>query len=267
LRILVCIKQVPDPDCPFEPDLAGVLASAGGRYLLNSYDAFALELALRIKDAFPKTFVQAATVGPDRAEAVCRRALAMGCDGAWHGITAPGDAAGHGQIAAALADYATQGGFDLVLAGVWAQDDQAGCVGPMLAARLKIPCIGCVLDCTLDGTTDCTPGVEGAKADKKIFHILQEGEGGLLCRLEAKAPALVTVQSSKLTPRYPTLTNMLRAGRQKIESSMIEPGSDKAETVLEIKEPVVLTSAHFLEGSLLQKAQGLFDLCRERGLL
>ncbi|MDI6796526.1 MAG: electron transfer flavoprotein subunit beta/FixA family protein [Desulfatibacillaceae bacterium] len=260
MRILVCIKQVPDPDCPLEPDLAeGGLASAGGRYLLNSYDAFALELALRMKDAFPQTFVQAATVGPDRAEAVCRRALAMGCDGAWHGITAQDASASHGQIAAALAEYAGQGGFDLVLAGVWAQDDQAGCVGPMLAALLKIPCIGCALDCTVD--------FAGTKEGQKVFNILQEGEGGHLCRLEANAPALVTVQSSKLTPRYPTLTNMLRAGRQKIEFSMIEPRCDKAETVLEIKEPVVLASAHFFEGSLLQKAQGLFDLCRERGLL
>jgi electron transfer flavoprotein beta subunit len=253
----VCIKQVPDPDCPLVPDPAGGgLAGAADRYVLNSYDAFALELALRIKDALPQTFVQAASVGPPRAEAACRRALAMGCDSAWHGII-EGAALSHGHIAAALADHAGQGGFDLVLAGVWAQDDQAGCVGPMLAALLGIPCIGCAL------SVEACLGLP----DGKAFNILQEGEGGLVSRLEVSPPALVTVQTSGRTPRYPTLTNMLKAGRQKIDSAVLLPERQRAEKILEINEPVRLSTAQFLEGSLAEKAQGLFDLCRERGLL
>jgi hypothetical protein len=60
---------------------------------------------------------------------------------------------------------------------------------------------------------------------------------------------------------------MLKAGRQKIDSAVLLPERQRAEKILEINEPVRLSTAQFLEGSLAEKAQGLFDLCRERGLL
>ena len=81
MRILVCVKQAPDPEADFEPlpDAAGLLVS-GGRFVMNAYDAHAVEMALGIKEAAPGTEVAAMTLGPERSKAGVHRALAMGAD-------------------------------------------------------------------------------------------------------------------------------------------------------------------------------------------
>jgi electron transfer flavoprotein beta subunit len=93
LRILVCVKQVLSQDGPIEIDPSGRSLFAGKipLYVLNRFDEFALEEALRVKDAFPDTNLHAMTVGPARAEAVIRRALSMGVDHGVHLLTEEGE--------------------------------------------------------------------------------------------------------------------------------------------------------------------------------
>ena len=85
MRILVCVKQVPDPDLLRELDESGraVRLPTAGAFKMNRYDEFAVEEAVCIKERHAGTTVDVRTVGPEHAAEALRRAIGMGAD---HGI-------------------------------------------------------------------------------------------------------------------------------------------------------------------------------------
>ncbi len=152
MRILVCIKQVPDTT---EVNLTGdlTLERSFVAQIMNPADESAVELALRLRDEHGGT-VTAITMGPERAETMLREVLSRGVDEAVHmtdRLFAGSDTLVTARFLAKAAAHL--GGFDLILCGRRAADGETGQVGPMLAALLNIPCVPNVTHASLCGST------------------------------------------------------------------------------------------------------------------
>ena len=252
MKILVCVKQVPDPDEAVAPDPAGLwLVPGAGRWAMNRLDAFALELALMMKESAGAA-VEAVSAGPARAEAVVRRALAMGAD---EGLLAPMDEgfADPFAVASLLANAARQRRPDLVLCGAMSEDSMAGATGPMTAALLSWPFASSV--------------VELAPAAPGFIRAIRELEGGMAEEVEIRFPAVLSIQSSGITPRYPVLSHVLKANRQEIlRPEAGEPPAPRVRSI-SVSPPPPPPPGRFLAGTPTEKAEKLCGILFQRGLL
>src|SRR5262245_37139454 len=136
MKTLVLIKQVPNTDSPFRVNAAGIWVDESNlTFGLNDYDRYALEEALRLKDAGKATEVVALSVGPERAATALRTALATGADRAIHVKDDALAGADPLAIARAIAAAIKDEGFALVIGGLQADDDNYTQT-PGLVARL-----------------------------------------------------------------------------------------------------------------------------------
>jgi electron transfer flavoprotein beta subunit len=191
VRIIVCVKQVPDTagGVKFKPD--GTLDRAAMLAIMNPDDKAGLEAALRIKDQFPGTTVDVITMGLPKADAVLREAMAMGADKAYLVTDRPlGGAdtwATSSTIAAAIREM---GDYDMIITGRQAIDGDTAQVGPQIAEHLGLPVISYAQDIKVDPEKR-TVTVQRQYDDR--YHVL-----------EAKMPVLITALSELNTPRYMT---------------------------------------------------------------
>src|SRR2546428_461286 len=194
MRVLVCLKQVPDSTVRVKPASDGKsIATEGVTWSISPYDEYAIELALERKDADPSTVVSVVTVGPPRSRDALRQALAMGCDDATlvmseHELPAL-------DVAKALAKVASELGPDVVLCGKQASDDDQGLVGPALGEALGWPHVG-----MLTKLVPTSGGVE----------LWREVEGGHEVWI-ATPPVVGLVHKSEKEPRYPSLPGIMKA--------------------------------------------------------
>lgn len=140
MRILICLKQVPDTtEVKLTDDLT--LEREFVAQVLNPADESALELGLELKEKHGGT-VTVLTMGPKRAEGMLREALSRGADEAAL-MTSPRFAGADTLVTARCLAEAEKalGGFDLILCGRRAIDGETGQVGPMVAAMLDRPCV------------------------------------------------------------------------------------------------------------------------------
>lgn len=173
--------------------------------ILNPPDEAALEMALAIKDQAPQTEVAALSLGGESAAIGLRRSLAMGADRAIRISAGPDRTRDSWRTAAVLAAACRDIGYDLILGGTDAWDDNAGLVGPYLAESLDLP--------HLSQVTRVTP--HGSEATLNVQRTIERGDRQILtCRL----PALLSVKKGSTVPRYPTLAGALRAERQPVEN-------------------------------------------------
>lgn len=256
MRILVCCKQVDEPESLLLDQQGRPDPLAPARTKLAEWDARALEEALVLKESHPGVEVWAVTVGPAEADAVLQRALGMGADQAAHVIAADDPPPRPAAIAAWLAEFARERGFDLILGGVMSEDAMQGLVGPMLAESLGLPCAtGAVNLATL-------PDNAGVRVEREM-------EGGRRQALELPLPALVTVGSSPRQPRYPSLSGLLRAKkapRLRIEAESLAPAPAREER-RGLSLPQRQRDGLRLAGSVLEKAAQLRAILQERSLL
>lgn len=221
MRILVCLKQVPDSTVKLKvaPDRRAVVTE-GVQLAISPYDEYAIEMALERKDADPATTVGVVTVGPARARDALRAALAMGCDEATQVTGAGSEAAGALTVAAALAKVVEEQKPDVVLCGKQASDDDQGWVGPALAEALGWPHVSVV--------TRFAP-VDGG------LEVYREIEGGHEV-WKARGPGVLTVQKSEKEPRYPSLPGIMKAKKKEIPerdlaSLGVDTGGPRVEVV------------------------------------
>jgi electron transfer flavoprotein beta subunit len=204
VRIAVCIKRAGaiGDDLEFDGD------DVDRDYLdfaLNEWDAYALEEALRLREAHGGEVV-AVSVGDDETDAELRRCLALGADRAvrvWsdelEGVYDPV------RIARALA-AATQGA-DLVLCGAQSSDSVQGSTGGALAGVLDLPVVAVVTKVEVDGGT--------ARVEREL-------EEGVVDVVDVALPAVLTVQTGINEPRYVTLRAVQAAQSREVE--VVEPG-------------------------------------------
>jgi len=257
LQIVVCLKQVPDTEARVTVGKDGrSIEETGINFIINPYDEFALEEALRIKERRGgQATVTVLCVGPARAEEAVRTAIAMGADRAlqvWDEVLAGADPAA---TAAVLHRAVVAMPYDLILCGRVAIDDASAQVGLRLAERLGIPHANAV--------TKLEVGDGRALAHREI-------EGGVEV-LELPLPAVITAQKGLNEPRYPTIPAIMKARRKPIEHpSLADLGLDLGTIGQEIRTQVLgLAPAPARQGGRLvagepqEAARALVHLLRE----
>ena len=205
MRIIVCIKQVPDPTSSssgttVDTEAKRVIVPQGTPPVMNPYDENALEAALMIKDA-QGAKVTVISAGKNLAKPVLRKSLASGADE----LVLLDDV-----VFEKLDSYATAhilaaaireiGEYDLILCGRQASDTDAGQVGSGIAVILGIPCI----------TAACK--VEPGDGKVIVERVVSDGTE----EVEAPLPALVTVSSEIGELRYPSVKELMAAQKTPI---------------------------------------------------
>jgi electron transfer flavoprotein beta subunit len=201
LRIIVCIKQVPETqDVRLDPE-THTLKREGVKSIINPFDLYAVEEGLRIKDAQGGT-VTLLTMGPPQAEEALREAMGYGADKAV--LLSDKAFAGADTWATALTlakAIDKLGGADLIFTGKQAIDGDTAQVGPMLATILRIPYVAWARKVTFLG--DKTIEVE---------RLLDHGYDAVAAEL----PAVISVVKEINEPRVPSFKAKLKAKKEAI---------------------------------------------------
>jgi electron transfer flavoprotein beta subunit len=202
MKILVCIKQVPDMESKFKVNAEGSwYESADLAWRMNEYDEYAVEQAVRLKEQVGDADLTVLSVGPDRVKEMMKKALAMGCDRGAHIADDDFYKKDPYEIASVIAEFASEKGFDMIFTGMQSQDRGSAQVGVLVAEMLNLPSITTIVDFAFEG------GQITAK---------RELEGGIKSVVKTTAPALVTCQLGLNTPRYPTLPNIMKAKKKEL---------------------------------------------------
>lgn len=259
MKILVCVKSAVPVDQKILIDDTGkwvVNNSNGDLPNMGRYDELAVEQALVLKDNIPGTTADIITVGPARNSSVLRRAMGMGADQGVHILYTDEGYVSATRTVALLAPVIRSRSYNLILAGVISEDMSQGLVGPMLAETLGIPC---VTSCVRVGVDD----------EKAVVTAERDMEGSRRQTIEINLPALVTIQACASRPRYPSLSNIIRANSQEIET--IRTGMDERmgdrEQLLSLNYPEKTRTVKFLQGTAREKAQELVSILREKAFL
>jgi electron transfer flavoprotein beta subunit len=200
VKSIVCIKRVPDTEARIR--IAGDGSSidpSGVKFVLNPYDEFAVEAALKHREAAGQGDVTVITVGDAASAETLRGALSMGADAA---VLVKADRSAEGLAAAkALAAEITGREYDLLLFGMKAIDDDLQAVGPMTAELLGIPVATAVTEFS----------VEGGRVTAQ-----REIEGGAEV-VELRMPCALTITKGAYEPRYPNLKGIMAAKKKPLE--------------------------------------------------
>ena len=187
MKIVVCIKQVPDTKggVKFNPD--GTLDRAAMMTIMNPDDKAGLEAALRLKDQYGAE-VTVITMGLPKAEDVLREALAMGADKAILVTDRVLGGADTWATSQTLAGAIRNLEYDLIITGRQAIDGDTAQVGPQISEHLNIPVISYAQDIKIEGNSVI---VQRQYDDR--YHVLK-----------AQMPCLVTALGEMNEPRYMT---------------------------------------------------------------
>ena len=196
MNIIVCVKQVPNTtEIKIDP-VTNTLVREGVESILNPFDTYAVEEAVRLKEKFGGK-VTIVSMGPPQVEAVLREAISLGADE----IILLSDRKFAGAdtwatsytLAAAIKKI---GEFDLIITGQQAIDGDTAQVGPGIAAHLKLPqtCFVRKVD-SLEGKT------------MMVERLMEDGSD----KVEMQLPALISVVKEINTPRLPSLRGKMKA--------------------------------------------------------
>ncbi|MDP3791146.1 MAG: electron transfer flavoprotein subunit beta/FixA family protein [Candidatus Omnitrophota bacterium] len=201
MNIIVCIKQVPNTtDVRIDP-VKNTLIREGVESVINPFDTYAIEEAIRLKERFGGK-ITVITMGPPQAETALREAISLGCD---EGILVSD------RKFAGSDTWATSytlscaikkiGVFDIILCGKQASDGDTAQVGPGISTHLGIPQVTYVKK------------IEDIKDNKaKVERMMEEGYDVV----QTPIPCLFTVVKEINTPRLPSLKGMMRSKSAKI---------------------------------------------------
>ena len=143
MKILVCVKQVPDMSAKFRPDGAGTwYGEEELAFRINEYDECAIEQAIAVKEQLggaPEVTVL--SIGPARVVDALRKALAMGCDRAVHVADPEGSRRDPWQVASIIAAHARAVGHELIFTGMQSQDRGSAQVGVFVGEQLGRPAL------------------------------------------------------------------------------------------------------------------------------
>ena len=252
MKILVCIKQVPDMESKFK-------VAAGGAWYdttelawrMNEYDEYAVEQAVQLREKEKDSELTVLTVGGDKAVEPLKKALAMGCDRAVHVTDNESFKKEPYQIAGIIAEFAKGKNFDIIFTGMQSQDRGSAQVGILAAEMLGIPSISTIVDFSYAG---------GA------IEVKRELEGGVKAKVATKLPALVTCQLGLNTPRYPTLPNIMKAKKKPLDAMAIADllKVDARQTTEKVFFPEKKGGGMILEGEVPALVDKLIAILKEK---
>jgi electron transfer flavoprotein beta subunit len=261
LNIVVCLKQIPNPDLQFQiaPDGRDIKRDTLN-YKVNGSDEYALEEAVRLKEKNGGRVV-ALTVGPKRAESVLREALAKGADEAVRVAYDDPGAYDVGKLARILAAAVKTVPHDLVLTGVQSDDLANSATGGLVAGLLGLSHVSVVTK---------------VHVSSDRLEAWSELEGGLQRGYSIPLPASLAIQFGANVPRYAPLPAIMKAARVPIKEltpSALGLGSWDAMalpytfSVRRLTPPAAKGHAQMITGSVEEQAKGLAQLLREKGFV
>jgi electron transfer flavoprotein beta subunit len=260
MKIMVCLKQVPHQDARLDVSADGTWIKEDGiKFEINSYDTYALEEALRIKDA-GEAEVLVVSIGPDRVSQALRTALGMGADRAIHVKDPEVEGSDTLGVARVLAAIAKQESPDLIFMGLMSDDGNFAAVAPMLAELAGVP--------------HTTAAVKVERANGTLT-VDREIEGGAHEVVELDSPCLVAVQSGINQVRYASLKGIMAAKKKPLDvktasdlglAGRVGAGAAKVK-IQKIALPVKGDTAEILSGSTDEVVAGLVGKIKELGLL
>jgi len=257
MKILVCIKQVPESNNSFIiNDSHEWIRMEPLSYKMNRFDESALEEALLIKDGDKSAGIDVLSAGPETSKDIIRRALGMGADSGVHILL---DADGYVSpflTGSYIASYIKENYYDLVFTGAMSEDYMQSQVGPLAAEMTGLPCVSFVVK-------------QEISPDKKSIYVERELDGGLIESFDIKLPALITIQCGINKPRYPSLSNMLRANRTEIMTidSDLPGKNDPKQINLRMTIPEKRREGYVLSGSVQEKAAELIRILSQKSFI
>jgi electron transfer flavoprotein beta subunit len=257
MNSIVCIKEVPDTEARIQIR-DGQVVEEGIQYVVNPYDEFALEEALKWQEQAGGK-VTMVSLGPERARESILKGLAMGADEVYH-LSAEafqgGDAYATAKALAAAIEKL--GEYDAIFCGRQAVDDDNAAVGIMLAEILDLPHVSVVSELEID--------IENRTARAK-----RDIEGGKEV-VELPLPAVITAQKGLNEPRYPSFRG-IRQARQKpfIQWTVEDLGLEAAEVgasgskleIVELLPPAERPAGRIIEGEPDEAAREVVHLLRD----
>jgi electron transfer flavoprotein beta subunit len=195
VKIVVCVKEVPEAGAARRIDPRTMRLDRSGEAALNAFDVNAVEEALRVKESQDEAEVVVVSLGPARALDSLRKALAMGADRAV--LVADEGAAGSDLVATSrvLAAALEREQADLILFGQQSSDSDGAVLWAAVADRLRLPLISQAAELAIAGGT---------------ATVKRQTEFGY-DRIEAPLPAVVAVSDAINEPRYPSLKGIMGA--------------------------------------------------------
>ncbi len=257
LNIVVCIKQVPDTtDVKIDPK-TNTLIREGVESIMNPFDRYAVEEALRLKEQHEGK-ITVLTMGPPQAESILREAISMGVD---EGVLLSDRAFAGSDTWATSYTLASGikalGEFDIIICGKQAADGDTAQVGPGISVHLNIPQLTYVKK------------VEKLENDLiTVERLIEEGYEVI----ESKLPCLMTVVKEINEPRIPSLKGMMRSKKAEIKKLSASDLDVKAEylgldgsptQVVKIFSPPHRQKGEMLEGEVSDIAEKLFSVIKE----
>ena len=204
MHIVVCIKQVPDSAQIRVHPVTNTIMRQGVPAIVNPYDLYSLEEALRLKDQFPGSRVTVLSMGPPQAEAALRKAISFGADEAIlvtdRAFAGSDTLATSYALASAIRQIQQDMPVDLVFAGKQTIDGDTAQVGPGIAKRLDMRLLTYV------------SRVDSLDLERREIVVQRRSEGGVQV-LKSRLPVLITMLEGTNEMRFATMPNMFRAAR------------------------------------------------------
>lgn len=218
MNIIVCINHVPDTETKVKVGSDGkTIDKTGVNWMLNPYDEFAVEEALRTKEKFGGQ-VTAISLGRDSHKETLRKALAMGVDKAVH--LKDDSIRDSFSVAKALADVLQSMNPEIVFFGKQSIDYYNEHVPGAVAELLGLPSVSVVVKLEIEGTkVKCEREIEGGHEE-----------------VETSLPVVITAQKGLNEPRYPSLKGIMAAKTKPIEEKQPTAVPNRVE-VLEMRKP------------------------------
>jgi electron transfer flavoprotein beta subunit len=249
MKILVCMKQVPQKDVPLQLNESGTWIREDTSYESNEPDAYALEEALQLKEKHDGEVV-VISAGPARAQQVLREALAKGASRAIHlddaGLVGLDAVSTAKALAAAIRDEQ----FDLILTGLQSDDCGYAQTGVILAELLGWP--------------HATIVMQVEKQDGGI-RVKRELEAGYFQFVDMPMPAVLTVQSGIKKLRYATLMGIKQAKNkplQKLTAAELGPLGPNLLQIQRLYIPQKTKKTEVLNGTPAEMAKKLVEMLR-----
>ena len=260
MNSIVCVKRVPETtDADVIIDKSGKdIEKSGLVFDLNEWDIYAIEEAILLKEKMGGT-VTVISMGGEESNESLRKCLAMGADDAVR-LTDPAFGGSDGfATAKVLAEAIRKIPYDLVFAGVQAEDDGYGQVGVALAEILGIPHVSLV---------------NRLEVQDKKMKAHRELEGGLEEVVEVNLPAVLTIQTGINEPRYVSIMGIRKVAKKEIKIFSMSDLNLKAEEVglsgsdIRLEKvflPPVGEGAVMLDGKPEEVARKVFDILKDKG--
>jgi electron transfer flavoprotein beta subunit len=252
MKILVCIKQVPDMESKFKVDADGTWYEKSDlAWRMNEYDEYAVEQAVQLREQVKDADLTVLCIGGDQVKETMKKGLAMGCDRGAHIADDDSSSREPFEKAGIIAEYAKDKGFDLVFTGMQSQDRGSAQVGILIGEFLAMPSISTVVDFTYS---------EG------VVNVKRELEGGVKACVTARTPLVVTCQLGLNTPRYPTLPNIMKAKRKELLSLPVADllKVDSRQETAKIYFPEKKGGGLILEGDVAELTDKLIQILKEK---